>query len=220
MPASGNPAGMTPEPITLSGGIATGVIIDLTESGNVGGKITYSGDISEICVNIWDIFPEFLGGAAALEITENVGDTLYFIEDVPAGAKRIEAFADLNGNEILDSGEPFGTYASPLGDMAFVGGGSPTETGVDITITGSGVAEKLPGKNSLNIYPNPFNSACAINFDGAISIFDIRGNLVRNLSGKIWDGRNDKGQTLSSGLYLIVAKNAGKSLVKTVVFAK
>jgi hypothetical protein len=220
MPASGNPAGMTSEPITLSGGVETGVVIDLTEDGDVGGKITYDGDIRDITVNIWDVFTEFLGGIATLEITENVADTLYSITDVPAGAKRIEAFADINGNGEYDDGEPIGTYASPLGDMAFVGGGSPTATSTDITISASGISEKLPDNNSLDIYPNPFNSACAINYEGVISIYDIQGNLVRELSGKVWDGRDNKGQLLSSGLYLIAAKNSGKTTVKTVVFAK
>ena len=80
----------------------------------------------------------------------------------------------------------------------------------------------LPTETRLLVnYPNPFNPETWIPFDLAddalvtIRIYDQRGNVIRRLDlgyrpagryvtkGKAvyWDGRNDKGESLSSGTY-------------------
>jgi uncharacterized lipoprotein YddW (UPF0748 family) len=64
-------------------------------------------------------------------------------------------------------------------------------------------------------YPNPFNASTIIQYDlpenaqVSVSIFDMNGKPVRTLaatyssSGDIrWDGTNDAGQSLSTGIYL------------------
>lgn len=77
----------------------------------------------------------------------------------------------------------------------------------------------LPTEYSLlSAYPNPFNSSvilgCNDKESKAIEIYNITGQLVKtlNLRGKevraIWNGTNDDGQLLSSGVYLIVAKTS------------
>jgi hypothetical protein len=64
-------------------------------------------------------------------------------------------------------------------------------------------------------YPNPFNAATAIRFrlfsrgGWNLNIFNIQGQKVRSISGNdfagpmtiLWDGTNDSGQPLSSGVY-------------------
>jgi len=78
----------------------------------------------------------------------------------------------------------------------------------------------LPAKlTSLGNTPNPFNPSTTIRFmvpsgpnrDFNFRVYDVRGRLVRRLaSGQIsaglqevpWDGRNDNGDSVSSGVYL------------------
>ncbi|RKZ29446.1 hypothetical protein DRQ36_08620 [bacterium] len=85
-----------------------------------------------------------------------------------------------------------------------------------------------------SIYPNPFNMNCRIELEGVsaeteIEIFDLTGRLVRvlypadadKLSGIIWDGRDNSGRNLPSGVYLIRA-SSGKNVTdsKRVVMLK
>jgi len=85
-----------------------------------------------------------------------------------------------------------------------------------------GVAD-LPsaGTDAISAYPNPFHESTAIRFlrpDGApataLEIFDVRGRRLRSLDpggegSVIWDGRDDRGEALPSGVYLVRA--AGES---------
>ncbi|MCK5832080.1 T9SS type A sorting domain-containing protein [bacterium] len=75
--------------------------------------------------------------------------------------------------------------------------------------------QALPTENMLTVSPNPFNSACRIKIIGESSsevrIFDLSGRLVRSItpsnkcgiSDVTWNGRNDAGRDLPSGVYLI-----------------
>jgi len=223
MPASGNPAGTTTSDVVLSGGVASGVIINLESEGGIGGVISYAGDIADVYLNVYDIFPEFLGGSAVLENVFYLGTYNYFVDHVPSGAKRVEAFADINGNGELDSGEPSAIYDGIYGNMVFVGGGGLVESGIDITIPGTGIIDKpLPHSAKIEAYPNPFNASCLISLSGitgepvSIGIFDISGKLIKNLgiqSGyAIWDGKDENGKSVPSGTYLVFSKKLGKSL--------
>jgi len=72
----------------------------------------------------------------------------------------------------------------------------------------------------ISIYPNPFTKLTKVSFSigqGAegieLRIFDAAGRMVKDLSGSIsyapcavqvsWDGRNDAGQRVSSGVYFV-----------------
>jgi len=78
-------------------------------------------------------------------------------------------------------------------------------------------------------YPNPFNSSTIISYSinaqdqYRMLIFDVKGKLVRNLfstyknSGNYtikWDGKDDFGKNVSSGLYLLVLKS--KRTIKSI----
>ena len=67
-------------------------------------------------------------------------------------------------------------------------------------------------------YPNPFNPSTKIDYIipaheyVKVQVFDISGSLVRTLTDKeqapgkyavTWNGRNNKGQSVSSGVYLL-----------------
>ncbi|MDW7681365.1 MAG: FlgD immunoglobulin-like domain containing protein, partial [bacterium] len=84
-------------------------------------------------------------------------------------------------------------------------------------------------------YPNPFNASTTIQFSlpkrvhTKIQIFNISGQLVRTLVNKemrgginkiIWDGRNDHGQLLTTGLYLIRTEAAKQTAVKKMLLIK
>lgn len=77
----------------------------------------------------------------------------------------------------------------------------------------------LPEKKSLAIYPNPFNGSCRIEFLGdieRIEIMDITGRVVRNYQistpdkAVIWDGQDNQGATVPTGVYLIRSKDCEK----------
>ncbi len=72
-----------------------------------------------------------------------------------------------------------------------------------------------------SIYPNPFNPSANIAFglseagEVSISVYNVRGQLVRNFApfthdagygSIIWDGKDDGGNSVSSGLYLFRMK--------------
>ncbi len=75
---------------------------------------------------------------------------------------------------------------------------------------------------SVSAYPNPFKSNLSIRFTGndkssaEISIYNIKGQLIRswkNLKSNelSWDGKDNASQSVSSGMYLIRAKQ-GKNI--------
>ncbi|MFQ5606085.1 MAG: FlgD immunoglobulin-like domain containing protein, partial [bacterium] len=66
-------------------------------------------------------------------------------------------------------------------------------------------------------YPNPFNPGTSIQFGlprasaVMLAIYNLRGQMVRMLINREfpagnheirWDGKNDKGQTVASGMYM------------------
>jgi hypothetical protein len=78
------------------------------------------------------------------------------------------------------------------------------------------MAERLPREPELVCYPNPFNGRTVLRFslqdDGPVSltIYNIMGQQVRTLADGlrqagahriVWDGRDDHGRKVSSGLY-------------------
>jgi len=76
----------------------------------------------------------------------------------------------------------------------------------------------VPTEFALQLnYPNPFNPSTTIKYQIAndasvnLDIWNLQGQKIRTLVGKeqksgyysvVWDGRNDAGQTVSTGLYL------------------
>jgi hypothetical protein len=77
----------------------------------------------------------------------------------------------------------------------------------------------MPINNSiLSIYPNPFNSSCVITFprrnSGNMKIYNINGQLVKSLNliekeGRIiWNGIDDNGHLLSSGIYFVMVNTS------------
>jgi len=98
----------------------------------------------------------------------------------------------------------------------------------------------LPRAFSLSQnYPNPFNPTTTITFDVPgelgeekqvrLNIYDIRGRKVRTLVDSefepgnhraIWDGKNDRGQRVASGVYLYTLRSEDKIYIRKMVAVK
>jgi len=96
-----------------------------------------------------------------------------------------------------------------------------------------GVEEKgtevLPSNLCLSNYPNPFNTQTVITYAiprnslVTLTIHNILGQKVRTLVGgreprgyhrAVWDGRNDAGEIVSSGIYLYCLKAGNQESIK------
>ncbi|MBN1351660.1 T9SS type A sorting domain-containing protein [candidate division KSB1 bacterium] len=88
----------------------------------------------------------------------------------------------------------------------------------------------------LKNYPNPFNASTSIQFmlpDAAsvsLKIFDIRGKVIQNLISQKaiqagfhtvqWNGTQENGKPVSSGLYFCVLESNGERLVNQMILLK
>ncbi len=98
------------------------------------------------------------------------------------------------------------------------------------------VGESAPAVLALHPNrPNPFNPSTEIRFElptageVRLSVFDVTGRAIRELVSEplepgvhayTWDGRNDGGQPMASGLYFAVLKTHGKTLNSKMVLLK
>lgn len=88
------------------------------------------------------------------------------------------------------------------------------------------------GTRLLGSYPNPFRDDSTIRYELAdagtveIEIYDVLGRRIRELASgdqpegvheARWDGRNESGQTMSAGLYVVRLRTAQISLSQTMV---
>lgn len=94
----------------------------------------------------------------------------------------------------------------------------PVQNVSTITMLGIGEDNNLPKKNEIIVFPNPFNTFCAIYSDDPVDIFDISGKKVRTLGtegGKkmvMWDGRSENGDDLPTGIYFVNSATASKPI--------
>ena len=83
-----------------------------------------------------------------------------------------------------------------------------------ISLGVTGVEDRpIPNEASIRAFPNPFNSECRIEGASSVSIVDINGKTLRNIDGDgslIWDGRDDDGRDLPSGIYFITDRRTGR----------
>ncbi len=84
---------------------------------------------------------------------------------------------------------------------------------------------------TLYSYPNPFNSTTVIKYQniegGEIEIYDITGRLVKTFisenynGGSItWDGNNEYGEKITSGMYILKAKTGDGFIKSKLIFVK
>ena len=88
-------------------------------------------------------------------------------------------------------------------------------------------------------HPNPFNPSTTIPFtvpgtEGSrstvnIAVYDVRGSRIRTLvEGSLptgrhsvqWDGRNQRGEQVSSGMYFVQLRTAGTRVTRKMVLLR
>ena len=145
------------------------------------------------------------------------------------GKDRVMAEFDLNG-------EAAGDYEIVLtnpGNGFFV---APNAFIINDPASGADDTPRVPDEFALKQnYPNPFNPTTLIPFDVkervhvSLKIYNIRGQVVRTLVnesldarsyGLEWNGRNDAGATVSSGVYFYKLVAGGFHDVRKLVLMK
>jgi hypothetical protein len=102
--------------------------------------------------------------------------------------------------------------------------------GLPTAVDGSG-----PAMAVLTNYPNPFNPATTIKYvissaqTISLAIYDVRGRLVRSLESgvrtsgphtSLWNGRDDAGQAVASGVYYVRLAGENEMLTRKIVMLK
>ena len=92
-----------------------------------------------------------------------------------------------------------------------------------------------PAVATLSNYPNPFNPSTTIQYllpstqNVALAVFDVSGRLVRALEvgartkgmhHAVWNGRDDRGNAVASGVYYVRLAGADKTLTRKIVLLK
>ncbi len=87
----------------------------------------------------------------------------------------------------------------------------------------------------LNAYPNPFNPSTSLRYSVSeaapvkLDIYNTRGQLIRSFTAnptepgyysQYWDGLDQAGRTLGSGIYLVRMTSSGSSFMKRVILSK
>jgi uncharacterized delta-60 repeat protein len=138
---------------------------------------------------------------------------------------------------------PYGVAVDTAGDIIVTGFEHDGSTFNWVTVKyteGSGIEEEIAcaGAEICELYepfPNPFVSQtrvgylCANPRDMRINIFDVDGRLVRNLFDQntlagtmtlVWNGSDDSGRKLPSGVYFVRLETANCSITKKIVKLK
>jgi hypothetical protein len=191
----------------------------------------------------------FVEAGSTLDWGDGMIDTNPLFRDLVSDDYHLMAVAcgDSSDSPCIDAGDPGITdlvlgCSSGLGttrsDMGAYGGGEVTVS-VDDEDTNPNFPS-LPRAFSLaQNYPNPFNPSTTISFDLAgtagtsqpvtLNIHDIRGRKVKTLIDSdlepgrhsvVWDGRNDSGGNVSSGIYLYTLRSEGNHHTRKMIVLK
>jgi hypothetical protein len=126
------------------------------------------------------------------------------------------------------------TIIHPTGsDTAFTP--APFEILLITGVSESPTALDFPGVLLGIPYPNPLNGSVSIPYsleksgETSLQIYDLSGKLVRTLVDQmkepghyslIWDGRNDRGENLASGIFYVQLKSQNVSRSRKIVLLK
>ena len=173
-------------------------------SGEIGGVV-----LSFAGADTLDFFAEFSGTSFSATI-----------ELLIPGEYELNFFTGQGGGESLD-------FAVGFGPIWVRDENEPTAVAAEL----GGVPQKF----SLGtVYPNPFNSSAILPLfvpeqggEIAVEIFNVLGQKVRNIhagnvpAGRVtlaWDGRNDGGSVVASGVYFIQVQAPAFAAVRRLVF--
>ena len=113
-----------------------------------------------------------------------------------------------------------------------------TEVEWIVTVEESLTGSETPGYNTAVLrqnYPNPFNPVTTISYflpeggDVLLQVFDVRGREIKRLvdgnvkAGEwkvVWDGSNERGDAVVSGVYFIRLRTGGESRVRKTILMR
>ena len=102
----------------------------------------------------------------------------------------------------------------------------------------SAVSDEVPATSNIDLkcFPNPFNPRVTIelnipnNSPASVELYNLKGEKVRTLHsgllpnglrhGMTWNGKNDQGENLASGVYLVQVKAGGKSVGQKITLVR
>lgn len=136
--------------------------------------------------------------------------------------------------EFDSSGMTAGDYFADL--IIHSNAGDAVVVPVGMHIEGTGVDEQPPDKVVLfGNFPNPFNPSTTVAFSlptpgrVRVSVYGVDGRLVAQLADStfgagrnavVWDGRNDAGEEVGSGVYMYRLEALGKLLERKMLMLK
>lgn len=186
-----------------------------------------SGTVSSDYNNVW-------GNTWNYQDPQGPGDT----NTVAAGAHDLSADPLYDGARHLQAASPCINAGTPVG-LPYLGAAPDIGAFEDWakSLAGGGVlaAGPFPPFSLRQNHPNPFCGRTTISYQlpsaGHVSlkIYNIAGQLVRvladgqrpaGLSTVSWDGRDDRGRTVSAGVYHYRLAHGGGQQVRTLLFIK
>ncbi|MDA3814326.1 MAG: right-handed parallel beta-helix repeat-containing protein [Candidatus Cloacimonetes bacterium] len=141
------------------------------------------------------------------------------------------------GSLCINAGDPDAMYNDTDGtrnDMGAYGGPTPYE--LEPTDSDDNTVN-VAAINSISVYPNPFNPtaniALSINENDiqqpvSVEIFNIKGQLVKTIVNNeivqntnfVWNGKDNSGNSTSSGMYFVKLKTATSEVSKKMLLIK
>ena len=159
-----------------------------------------------------------------------VGQDHYFVID-HEGIVRYRSGAGPLGERFVD-GEIRAAIEASLEDLAdFL----EEEEEVEEVTTEVAAPPQLPARFEVgHAFPNPFNSETTLSFTvsaaGPLTLMlsDLGGRVVRDWSGNFevgrhsltWDGRDQAGKALASGVYIASARQGGSAIARKITLLK
>ncbi len=177
---------------------------------------------------------DFIGSGGALDSLLNVGndwhEESYDLSMYPVGT-RVDLRLRFSSDDV-DYAE--GVYIDDVSSNC------PIDT--TTTSIGDGEGREIPLPKVLALsqnYPNPFNPSTTISFEipgnrgerhhASLVIYDIRGRRLRTLIDSdlepgrydvAWNGRDEQGESVSSGIYLYRLRSGGKAFTRKMIVLK
>jgi hypothetical protein len=160
---------------------------------------------------------------------------VYDIGDDPSGVYNLDEY--IFGHQLLNRSSYIHFYENNSRTFLFnIRRYSNALYELEITPISADEPAILPPEVSFANFPNPFNTETtfAINLpqiddDAVIELYNIKGQLIRKLEVSLseesvthitWDGRDNRGRVIASGIYLAKLRNGSETLTHRVVMLK
>ncbi|MBP7564284.1 MAG: choice-of-anchor J domain-containing protein [Candidatus Cloacimonetes bacterium] len=136
-----------------------------------------------------------------------------------------------SSTQYLDMGLTNGMYYYKVSALYESGESVPCDScGIELIPNETDIT---PVKNKISIYPNPFKNSTSIQMDlkrnayTELSIYNIKGEKIKtfhpnqmNIDKLIWDGKNNQGKVVPSGIYFIKINDHKKQYTHKILKVK